>query len=41
MAIDGYAIVEQYDATTVVLPGHRAVVDSWMNLLIGPDEESR
>ena len=27
MAIDGYAIVEQYDATTVVLPGHRAVVD--------------
>ena len=24
MAIDGYAIVEQYDATTVVLPGHVA-----------------
>jgi N-methylhydantoinase A len=40
MTIDGYAIVEQYDATTVVLPGHRAVVDPWMNLLIRPVEES-
>jgi N-methylhydantoinase A len=38
MAIDGYAIVEQYDATTVVLPGHRAVVDPWMNLLIRREE---
>jgi N-methylhydantoinase A len=38
MALDGYAIVEQYDATTVVLPGHRAVVDPWMNLLIRPVE---
>jgi N-methylhydantoinase A len=38
MTIDGYAIVEQYDATTVVLPGHRAVVDPWRNLLIHPDE---
>jgi N-methylhydantoinase A len=36
MVIGGYAIVEQYDATTVVLPGHRAVVDPWMNLLIRP-----
>ena len=40
MAIEGYAIVEQYDATTVVLPGHRAVVDPWMNLLIRPEEAS-
>ncbi len=40
MAIDGHAIVEQYDATTVVLPGHRAVVDAWMNLLIRPREET-
>ena len=40
MAIEGYAIVEQYDATTVVLPGHRAVVDPWMNLLIRPEEVS-
>ncbi len=38
MAIDGYAIVEQYDATTVVLPGHRATVDPWMNLLIRPED---
>lgn len=38
MAIDGYAVVEQYDATTVVLPGHRAVVDPWKNLLIRPEE---
>jgi N-methylhydantoinase A len=38
MAIEGYAIVEQYDATTVVLPGHHAVVDPWMNLLIRPGE---
>ena len=41
MALDGYAIVEQYDATTVVLPGHVAVVDPWMNLLIRPEEASR
>ena len=33
------AIVEQYDAT-VVLPGHRAVVDPWMNLLIGPERRA-
>jgi len=37
MTFNGYAIVEQYDATTVVLPGHRAVVDPWMNLLIQPE----
>ena len=41
MTIDGYAIVEQYDATTVVLPGHHAVVDPWLNLLIRPTEASR
>lgn len=40
MQIEGYAIVEQYDATTVVLPDHRAVVDPWMNLLIWPGERS-
>jgi N-methylhydantoinase A len=38
MELDGYSIVEQYDATTVVLPGHRAVVDPWLNLLIRPAE---
>lgn len=37
MTLKGYAIVEQYDATTVVLPGHCAVVDPWMNLLIRPE----
>jgi len=41
MTISGYAIVEQYDATTVVLPDHRAVVDPWTNLLIWPEEPNR
>jgi N-methylhydantoinase A/oxoprolinase/acetone carboxylase beta subunit len=36
MRIPGYAIVEQYDATTVVLPGHAARVDPYLNLLIEP-----
>ena len=39
--VEGPAIVEQYDATTVVLPGHHALVDPWMNLLIRPEEASR
>jgi N-methylhydantoinase A len=39
MEITGYAIVEQYDATTVVLPGHVATVDPWLNLIIQPSEE--
>jgi N-methylhydantoinase A len=38
MVLDGYAIVEQYDATTVVLPGHTALVDAWQNLIIRPTE---
>ena len=38
MTISGYAIVEQYDATTVVLPDHRASVDPWMNLIIAPED---
>jgi N-methylhydantoinase A len=36
MRIPGYAIVEQYDATTVVLPGHVARVDPFLNLMIEP-----
>ncbi len=40
MVVRGYAIVEQYDATTVVLPHHRAVVDPWKNLLISPEENA-
>ena len=38
MMIAGYAIVEQYDATTVILPGYSATVDSWQNLIIRPAE---
>ena len=37
MEIRGYAIIEQYDATTVVLPGHVARVDPYLNLLIEPE----
>jgi N-methylhydantoinase A len=36
MEIPGYAIVEQYDATTVVLPGHLATVDPWLQMVIRP-----
>ncbi len=39
MEISGYAIIEQYDATTVVLPGHRGTVDEWLNLIIAPEAE--
>jgi N-methylhydantoinase A len=38
MVFDGYAIVEQYDSTTVVLPGHTATVDPYLNLIIRPTE---
>jgi N-methylhydantoinase A len=36
MRLAGFAIVTQYDATTVVLAGHEASVDRWHNLVIGP-----
>ena len=36
MVLDGPAIVEQYDATTLVLDGHVATVDQHANLLITP-----
>lgn len=36
MKFDGFAVVTQYDATTVVLPEHRASVDRWLNLIIEP-----
>lgn len=36
-AIDGPAIIEQADATTIVPPGYRAVVDEWHNLRITAD----
>jgi N-methylhydantoinase A len=38
MRIDGPAVVQQYDATTLVLDGHKAVVDALLNLLIAPEE---
>jgi N-methylhydantoinase A len=37
MRIPGYAIIEQYDATTVVLPDHVAEVDPYLNLRIEPE----
>ena len=37
MRIPGYAIIEQYDATTVILPDHVADVDPYLNLLIEPE----
>jgi N-methylhydantoinase A len=40
MRIRGYAVIEQYDATTVVLPGHVARVDPYLNLLIEPEGSS-
>jgi N-methylhydantoinase A len=36
--LEGPAIVTEFDATTVVLPGHRAAVDVNYNLLITPDD---
>ena len=40
MEISGYAVIEQYDATTVVLPGHKATVDPWLQILIHRGEGS-
>ena len=37
MRITGPAVVQQYDATTLVLEGHEAVVDPLLNLLITPE----
>ncbi|HEY6332991.1 MAG TPA: hydantoinase/oxoprolinase family protein [Blastocatellia bacterium] len=36
--VKGPAVLTQTDATTVVLPGHRAEVDPYLNLLIRPGE---
>ena len=35
----GPAIVTEFDATTVVLPGYQAEVDGWFNILITPTAE--
>jgi len=34
MCVDGKAVITQYDSTLLVLPGYRARVDPWFNLLI-------
>ena len=36
--LEGPAIVTEFDSTTVVLPGHRAEVDSNFNILITPND---
>jgi N-methylhydantoinase A len=36
--LSGPAIVTEFDATTVVLPGYQAEVDRWFNILITPSE---
>lgn len=41
MVVPGPAIVEQYDSTTVVLPGHAATVDAYGNLIIDRTEGAR
>jgi N-methylhydantoinase A len=37
-ALDGPAVVTEFDSTTIVLPGYRAAVDSNFNILITPNE---
>jgi N-methylhydantoinase A len=37
-ALEGPAVVTEFDSTTVVLPGYRAAVDSNFNILITPNE---
>ncbi len=37
----GPAIIDQYDTTTVLLPGHRLELDEFGNLLIWPESEAR
>ncbi len=34
LAIDGPAVIEQYDCTTVLEPGQRATVDEWKSLVV-------
>ena len=41
-ALTGPAIIEQLDATTLIFPGDRGVVDAWGNLIVtlAPGNES-
>ena len=34
MQVQGKAVITQYDSTVLVLPGHRARVDPWFNLIL-------
>jgi len=36
--IDGPAIVTEFDSTTVILTGHTAEVDRYLNLIINPSK---
>ena len=36
--LDGPAVVTEFDSTTVVLPGYRAAIDRFSNILINPGE---
>jgi hypothetical protein len=40
--LTGPAIIEQLDATTLIFPGDRGVVDAWGNLIVtlAPGNES-
>ncbi len=35
--VEGPAIITQKDSTTVILPGHYGLVDSYLNILIYPN----
>jgi N-methylhydantoinase A len=39
-AVDGPAIVEEFDSTTVIHPDYRAIVDRYSNLIVTPIQES-
>ena len=34
LQVQGKAVITQYDSTVLVLPGHRARVDPWFNLIL-------
>jgi len=38
--VEGPAVVEQYDATTVIPPGWNAVVDGFSNLCLSSGEDT-
>jgi N-methylhydantoinase A len=38
-SVAGPAVIRQYDATTLLLPGHRAEIDPYGNILIWPADK--